>query len=349
MSPDVIATHNETLNRRPMWWGLESLSDREPASPEHNPKPRFYWVDGKLGDQPTQANQAGASVEWTPYTVDDRIPIGHRFADLTLSCTLSDPADSPLESGDTTVRFSPTYLEKLLTGLGTYRNAVTIRTLDGSALVITPKTADVAPAYWFSERELDVGVPLHPATRFFSRYFAEMDPSVGAMHGFVSGSYCPSPEGMGTAVSSQADPVEQSTYSGWPWGDSLQMLGGTVLGAKPRTVDVFIHPIPIVQSFSKGLAGVRPSASTLEAANRIVEAAIAKAVEREIEVDDTDGALSFELRLANGFLVIGELSLGGNLHANVYNDRHPNTSASIEEIWVDHLPRISATDLIALF
>ena len=106
---------------------------------------------------------------------------------------------------------------------------------------------------------------------------------------------------------------------------------------------------PIVQSFASGFEGVRPSDSTVESAKTIVEAAMEKAAQKEIEVDDTDGSLTFELRLANELLVIGELSLDGHLQANVYNDRHPNADAGIEEIWVEHLPQTTAADLIALF
>ena len=107
--------------------------------------------------------------------------------------------------------------------------------------------------------------------------------------------------------------------------------------------------LPIVESFATGLPGVPPSDSTLESAKMIVEAAMEKAVQKEIEVDDTDGSLTFELRLTNGLLVIGELGLDGHLQANVYNDRHPNSSAGIDEIWVEHLPQTTAADLIALF
>ena len=73
------------------------------------------------------------------------------------------------------------------------------------------------------------------------------------------------------------------------------------------------------------------------------------AAAKEIEVDDTDGAMSFELRLNNGYLVIGELSPEGNLHANIYNDQHPNPNADTADIWVKHLPQVSAEDLITAF
>ena len=107
--------------------------------------------------------------------------------------------------------------------------------------------------------------------------------------------------------------------------------------------------LPVVESFAKGFEGVRPSYSTVKTAGLIVQASMEKAAQKEIEVDDTDGALTFELRLTSGLLVIGELGLDGHLSANVYNDRHPDAGAGIEEIWVEHLPQTTAADLIALF
>lgn len=106
--------------------------------------------------------------------------------------------------------------------------------------------------------------------------------------------------------------------------------------------------LPVVESFAKGFEGVIPSDSTVETAGMIVQAAVEKASQKDIEVDDTDGSLTFELRLTSGLLVIGELDLDGHLSANVYNDKHPDAGADIDEIWVEHLPQTTVTDLIAL-
>ena len=362
MSSGVVDTHNKAAKIGPKWWGAGSQYENEPADPERHSMPRCYWVDGTLGDQTTLAYQAGASAEHANHTVEGRISIDQRFADRILSYTLSDPADPTLESGDATVQFFPAHLEKLLTLLGSYRNAVTIRTPDGGALVITRKMADVPPDRWFGEPEMHVEAPLHPATHFFPKGFGGVHPSFSTMRSVLSGPSDPPPEAKGTVVSSQVDAGNQSTIAGWLWGDPVQMRGGTQLVTMGRVAypapayltsetEVYVEaPLhPVVESFATGFASVRPSDGTLETASRIVEAAIEKTAEREIEVDDTDGSLSFELRLDSGLLVIGELSLVGNLHANVYNDRHPNASAGIEEIWVKHLPQTSAADLIALF
>lgn len=108
-------------------------------------------------------------------------------------------------------------------------------------------------------------------------------------------------------------------------------------------------PHPALQSFSRGFEGVYPSSDTINAARIIVEAAEEKTLQREIEFDDSDGALAFELRLTNGYLVIGELSIEGELHVDVFDDEHPDTNASIKDIWVENLPRTTASELVSLF
>lgn len=106
---------------------------------------------------------------------------------------------------------------------------------------------------------------------------------------------------------------------------------------------------PALQSFSRGFEGVYPSSDTVNAARIIVEAAEEKTLQREIEFDDSDGALAFELRLTNGYLVIGELSIEGELHVDVFDDEHPDTNASIKDIWVKNLPQTTALELVSLF
>ena len=101
--------------------------------------------------------------------------------------------------------------------------------------------------------------------------------------------------------------------------------------------------------FASGLNGQPPTQSALNKATQLINAAAAKAVAYEFEFDDTDASLPFEIRLTDGHLVIGELSSAGDIHANVYNDQHPDTGAGISDIWVHHLPQSSAQELINLF
>ena len=361
MSSEAVVTHNEATNRRPRW-GVGSPYENEPASLEYHLKSRIYWVDSPLGGQSAQSYQVGTPAERVYSTAEGRMSIGHRFTGCILCCTLSDPVDPPLEAGDPTVLFSQANLEKLLTLSGSYQNAVTIRTSDGGTLVIKRKMADIAPAYLPSEPEMHAEAQLHPATQLFSKGFVGVRPSASAMYSVLSDPADSPPETMATAQASQVEAGRLSTITGSLRNDLMQMPGGSALVFTRKMADVApaympgepaahvedpLHPI--VQSFASGFEGMRPSVSTVESARMIVEAAMERAVQKEIEVDDTDGSLTFELRLTNGLLVIGELSLDDHIQANVYNDRHPNACAGIEDIWVEHLPQTTAADLIALF
>ena len=65
-----------------------------------------------------------------------------------------------------------------------------------------------------------------------------------------------------------------------------------------------------------------------------------RTVEPEITVD-VDGALSFDLRLANGWLLLAELDPDGALDASIYDDR--------QGILIKRLPRTTDSELIAWF
>ena len=95
-----------------------------------------------------------------------------------------------------------------------------------------------------------------------------------------------------------------------------------------------------VSEFANGHEGARPLADAVSMADRIATAAVEKTVEPEITVD-VDGALSFDLRLANGWLVLAELDIDGTLDASVYDDR--------QGILVKRLPHTTDSELIAWF
>ena len=205
-------------------------------------------------------------------------------------------------------------------------------------------------------------VGFDPVVESFAEGFPALLPSGSSKYSVFSDPTSCSVEADATASFSQFGAGELSTIMGPLQRDMMQVLRGSAMFVPPGFADVGYANLiskakaqvevplsPIVQSFAEGCSGVRPSADTVKTATKIVEASFQHASERDIEVDETDGALSFELRLKRGFLVVGELSLVGSLHANVYNDQHPDVSAGIEEIWVKHLPGGSAEDLIALF
>lgn len=96
----------------------------------------------------------------------------------------------------------------------------------------------------------------------------------------------------------------------------------------------------VVVLFSKGLEGERPARSVIDIAAQITTEAEAKTVQPEITVD-VDGALSFDLRLSDGRLVLAELSMDGVLDASVYDDDLG--------ISFTRLPQATASELIAYF
>ena len=95
-----------------------------------------------------------------------------------------------------------------------------------------------------------------------------------------------------------------------------------------------------VRLFSTGHEGLQPAASVISMADRIAKAALDMTVEPEITVD-VDGALSFDLRLSNGLLLLAELDLDGSLDASIYDDSRG--------ILIERLPQTTDSELISRF
>ena len=112
--------------------------------------------------------------------------------------------------------------------------------------------------------------------------------------------------------------------------------------ALPSNIKMATLPDPIGRSlndFAAGLEGMRPTDAVVGMARRIARAAVDKTEEPEITVD-VDGALSFDIRLINGWLVLAELDLHGSIDASIY-DRFGTH--------VKRLLRATAEDLISIF
>ena len=99
-------------------------------------------------------------------------------------------------------------------------------------------------------------------------------------------------------------------------------------------------PHSAVRAFARGIGDKQPTGATVDIAARISFAALANTVQPEITVD-VDGALSFDLRLANGLLVLAELDLDGELDASVYDDD--------KGILVQRLKKTTESEFIDLF
>lgn len=96
---------------------------------------------------------------------------------------------------------------------------------------------------------------------------------------------------------------------------------------------------PIVQEFAAGLDGVTPSPETVAIAGRLAQAVLDYTAEPALAVD-VDGALSFDLRLRNGLLLLAELSVAGTLDVGVYD---PAAGKEIR-----HFPQATADQLLDL-
>ena len=106
----------------------------------------------------------------------------------------------------------------------------------------------------------------------------------------------------------------------------------------PGRLETPVHPA--VQAFAEGVGGARPEPAVVKIASRIARAAIDKTIEPEISVD-VDGALSFDLRLANGLLMLAELEVQGGLDAGIIDDEKGTI--------VERLRDTSAEELIRCF
>ena len=73
-----------------------------------------------------------------------------------------------------------------------------------------------------------------------------------------------------------------------------------------------------LEEFAAGPDGKRPEERVVEMATRIANAALLKTREPEISVD-VDGALSFDLELPGGRLLLAELEIDGSINAGVYD------------------------------
>ena len=104
--------------------------------------------------------------------------------------------------------------------------------------------------------------------------------------------------------------------------------------------DADAAPHPAVAEFALGLAGLQPSPGVIAVAARIAQAALARTVDPELSID-VDGALSLDLRLDNGLLILAELAIDGTLDATLFDD-----SAKPNARIVRHLPQASPEEML---
>lgn len=92
--------------------------------------------------------------------------------------------------------------------------------------------------------------------------------------------------------------------------------------------------------FATGLDGKCPEPQVVEMAARIAGAALAKTVKQDISFDDEECAMSFDLELSNGHLILAELWSDGSIDASVYDS---------EKRRIKRMPHATETEILALF
>ena len=95
-----------------------------------------------------------------------------------------------------------------------------------------------------------------------------------------------------------------------------------------------------VAEFVAGLDGKRPEPWVVEMAARIVSEVLAKMVKHDISFDDEECALSFDLELPNGHLMLAELWYDGSIDASVYDT---------QKKLAQRMPEATEPDIIAWF
>ncbi len=113
------------------------------------------------------------------------------------------------------------------------------------------------------------------------------------------------------------------------------------LGFSSPLLGVESHPV--VRRFANGVVGKKPSLDVINTAVRLVQTALALTVEPEINVDEEDGDIEFDLRLQDGMLVMANLLPDGTIDASVYDD-----SQGFPVRRVKRLPNTTADELASL-
>ena len=86
---------------------------------------------------------------------------------------------------------------------------------------------------------------------------------------------------------------------------------------------------PEISLFAAGVNGVKPDDHIIQMAAGIARQSIALLIEPEIDFDDEDGSLNFDLRLNNGHTMFIEIYPDGRLFLGVYDERVQGDSETI--------------------
>ena len=100
------------------------------------------------------------------------------------------------------------------------------------------------------------------------------------------------------------------------------------VGIEPQALT--LHPaVEAVRLFAAGVNDIKPAGHIVQMAASVTRYAIALLTEPEIDFDDEDGSLNFDLRLNNGHTMFIELYPDGRLFLGVYDERVQGDSETI--------------------
>ena len=95
-----------------------------------------------------------------------------------------------------------------------------------------------------------------------------------------------------------------------------------------------VNPWTPLQQYIVGIDEDRPSDNAAKLAVHLAQQAIWRSTKTEIDFDDEDGSLLFDLRLPNGLLLMAELYSDGTLYVGVHDDRGEGESKLVE--WLEN-------------
>ena len=98
-----------------------------------------------------------------------------------------------------------------------------------------------------------------------------------------------------------------------------------------------------LQQYIVGIEEVRPPDSAVRLAAHFVWQSVRRSTKTEIDFDEEDGSLLFDLRLPNGLLLMAELYSDGTLYVGVHDDREEGESRLVE--WLENPGESEITEL----
>ena len=109
----------------------------------------------------------------------------------------------------------------------------------------------------------------------------------------------------------------------------------------PKIQEIFSQ----VQQYVIGVDRMKPPQSAVSMALHFVDQAIRRSYKTEIDFDEEDGTLLFDLRLLDGLLLMAELYHDGTLYLGVHDDRGEGYSKLVK--WLEYPSEQEITEIFS--